>query len=820
MKEIRELNGNWILREENGDTYAIPHMPMQVHEILYANGKIGNGYQWGKTDDCKWVNEKTWIYETEFDCEGEALLLFEGLDTLCRIYLNGTEIGESRDCYLPLRIPVTSYLRDKTNKLELVFAPVSEELKRIEEEQEELLKKTSVLPRMFIRKTLHDFTDYLGNDTDFYKVGVFRPVLLITLPEKIMLDELHTSYRLNEKLNNAQLEITPVLYQADGISEDILRRVEIRVCVSIDGTEIWSDVQREGTVFHASLENIRLWWPRGYGDQPLYKISAELRCVERDSDIVERNVIVDTCCVQTGFRKVQMQGMLDFLINGKRVKLWGANLTPDEGSTLCEDRDRMHRLLKLAVEANINTLRIWGEGTPLTDYLYDYADRHGILLWQEFFCGHAQYPMCGGVTELILQEAEYMIKSRRHHPSILLWCGGNECYLSRDFAAPDEEYLAASFFEYELRKLCKKLDPDRYYHVSSPFFGTYTNEPSLGDTHSYTNSWYVPGSEYPIFASENLRVCFPRESSLKRYLQVDELPAPGMQQVGNLPWPEAYERITSAESWKKIPPVEQFYDASTPAEMIYRFGMAAGHYIKDSVERYRRGKRAEESLEARRCMGHFIWKWNTTFPHIYSSMIDAYLEPKIPYYFLKRSYEPVMLSIEVSDHIDIWGINDTAQIVKGEAGISLFDMVENRFIRTESFPLYLLPGESKVLARLDHWGQMTRDKIIYGELHSEEGEILSRNHSYLDIERHICFPEPEIKISRENNALILQSNCFARCVELTGDENGEEYGWDFSDNYFDLFPGEKKRIEIMGRHKKGCIYAKGFYGSLVTEIRL
>ena len=81
-----------------------------------------------------------------------------------------------------------------------------------------------------------------------------------------------------------------------------------------------------------------------------------------------------------------------------------------------------------------------------------------------------QYPDVEEVKEKILQEAEYMIKSRKHHPSILLWCGGNECYLSRDFAAPQRTYLTAEFFEYDLKRLCLRLDPDRYYHVKFSVF--------------------------------------------------------------------------------------------------------------------------------------------------------------------------------------------------------------------------------------------------------------------------------------------------------------------------------------------------------------
>lgn len=828
MKYVRELAEGWILREkESQEVFRISRMPMQVHEILYENGKIDNGYLWGKTENCGWVNDRTWIYETEFVCEEDtALLLFEGLDTICSIWMNGQKIGESRDCYLPYRTSAGAYLKSGKNRLEIVFEPVKRELERIREAQKELLEHSSVQPRSFIRKTFHDFTTYLGNDEDFYKVGIFRPVSLIVLPEKLMLDEIRMSYTLNETLDQAQVRMTPILYQEDELNSEVLNQIRVTVQIALDGKVLWKKTGKAGESFRASLDGIRLWWPRGYGEQPLYEISAELSCGGSTEDawddcakiVRDGKILVDRKTLLTGFRKIRMQGMFDFSINGVQVKLWGANLTPDQGSTLCEDTERVERLLKLAVDGNVNTLRIWGEGVPFTDFLYDYADRRGILLWQEFFCGHAQYPMCREVTDLILQEAEQMIRSRRHHPSILLWCGGNECYLSRDFAAPEEEYLAAPFFEYELKELCARLDPDRYYHVNSPFFGTYSNEPALGDTHSYTNSWYVPGGDYPVFAAENLRVCFPGEKSLKRYLQVDELPVPDMQSHGDLPWPVEYERITSAESWKKIPPVEQFYDARTPAEMIYRFGMAAGLYVKDAVERYRRGKRTEEAFGTRKCMGHFIWKWNTTFPHIYSSMIDAFLEPKMPYYFLKRAYEPAALSIEVSDHIDVWAVNDTPQVLQGLTVISLFDMEKNQFVRTGHFPFRVLPGESRAVGRLDFWGQMTRDKIIYGELRDEQGQILARNHSYLDIERHITFPKAKVEMHQEGDSLVLTADCFARCVELSADDHGDAYWWDFSDNYFDLFPGKEKRIEITGKHTEGNIRAKAFYSPYTSGI--
>lgn len=796
MKKKTKCLEEWkLLDETTGEVFSIPSMPMQVHEILAFHGKIGDGWKWGKTADCAWVNAHDWRYEGSFSCEGpDVLLQCEGLDTVCEIQVNGKQAGTWKDCYLPAVFDLKGVAKPGKNLLTIRFLSMNQVMKEMEERHQEEIQKDGLKPAVFLRKTFHDFTTYLGNDDNFWKIGVFGDLWILEPEEGDFLDTPEITYVLNETLTTADIQICPNTYRK---CPDSRYHVEI----SRNGQVLWKKTG-EKDCFKTRLSDIALWWPRGYGEPSLYKV-----CIQ----LYRNGKLVDEQTRKIGFRKIQMGDVLDFWINRVPVKLWGANLTPDQGQTLCEDTERILRLVFLAEDAHVNTLRLWGEGVPFSETLYEYADAHGILLWQEFFCGHAQYPRCLEVMDQIKEEASWMIRTRKHHPSILLWCGGNECYLSRDFASPEKEYLAAGFFEYELKHLCLQLDPDRVYLPSSPFFGTYTNDPSMGDTHSYTNSWYVPGSEYPVFASENLRVSFPKEESLKRYLQMDVLPVPEIQRHGDLPWPSEYETITSAESWKKIPPVEQFYEAVSPEAMIYRFGMAAGQYIQDSVERYRRGKTPENTFEKRKCRGHFIWKWNTTFPHIYSSMIDAYLEPKMPYYFLKRAYESLKVSIECGDHLYVWGINDTPDLFCGTIEVKLFDLEKNAYEKESHFPAQILAGDSMAVGNLDAWGQMTRDKILHGWLKDREGKILGETVKYLDIERHIKFPEAEIFIRQEGNRLYLLADHFARCVVLEGKEKEDTYGWDFSDNYFDLFPGEEYCIEVKGAHVSGQITAKPFY---------
>lgn len=398
MKTKKVLADNWYLREKgSAERLGIPVMPMQVHDILYHYKRISEEYRFGRTEDCKWINDKTWVYETEFCTEcRECSLWLGGLDTLAEIRINGLDAGKHEDSYLPCVLHITPYINPGKNTLEILFHPVKDRIEKIRERYGPYLQEISADACRFIRKTFHDFTMYLGNDQDFYKAGVYRDVVLTEMPEGLQIGDVQIDYTLNESLDKARINIVP---EITGMGE-IYGTDAVKIQIGYKGKCIWEQEKCSGCDFTAELADIRLWWPVGYGEACLYDVKAEF---------IRDGSVIDSCEKRIGFRKITMLGMLDFQINGMSVKLWGANLTPDQGHTLCEDTLRLQRLLSLALDAHVNTLRIWGEGVPFSDVLYDFADENGLLLWQEFYCGHARYPDVDEVKNKILQEAEYKI---------------------------------------------------------------------------------------------------------------------------------------------------------------------------------------------------------------------------------------------------------------------------------------------------------------------------------------------------------------------------------------------------------------------------
>ena len=163
------------------------------------------------------------------------------------------------------------------------------------------------------------------------------------------------------------------------------------------------------------IERPSLWWPRGYGDQPLYRAEVALVAQGRVQEIAYRTL---------GFRRVTMPEPLHFVVNGVPVFLRGGNwVTPNLMSDVW-DTERVDRLFDLAENANFNAFRVWGPAEAPPDAFYEQADARGFLLWQDF----TRLPMRSDSKSIdaCTEKARAMIKRLKHHPSILSWCGCNE----------------------------------------------------------------------------------------------------------------------------------------------------------------------------------------------------------------------------------------------------------------------------------------------------------------------------------------------------------------------------------------------------------
>ena len=772
-------------------------MPATVHDILMRLGKIDAPWLPYGTEKCFWVGEEDWIYTTRFSTEEpgrEARLRFMGIENKVDVYLNGEHLT-SHASKLPLVVDVSGRLRSENILVLHCHADFrSREGKR------------------------QDRGSYLGPNPSISSVGIFGSVF-VELSDGNRFEEVVADVSLDESLSQGTVTVDVAgVSHLDSVTMHARLLDAEDMCVRETNVPMAVVNGRFSGRGVLQIDQPSLWWPRGYGDQPIYRAEVALVARGQVQEITYRTL---------GFRRVTMPVPLHFVVNGVPVFLRGGDwVTPNLMSNVW-DTTRVDRLFALAENANFNAFRVWGPAEAPPDAFYEQADAQGFLLWQDF----TKLPMKSDSKSIAActAKAQAMIKRLKHHPSILSWCGCNEAaqWAHEDYNKDFEDHgpwggLAAAE---AVGEVCQQLDPARYYQPSSPYFGMNPNDPREGNTHGYTNMWFVPGYDYLNFASEDTRISAPVLHSLQRFMAPEELWPEGYSTLylhGNRrPFPETWMPYTCAESWKKTGPVEQFYDATDAAGLVYRLGMAESLYYQDTIERQRRGRPASEQTDRRCCGGYIVWKYNDSWPQVYSAKVDYFLEPKHVYYTLRRAYAPLMLSFDFDSFLYLWAINDTCEPVTGTVELQLYHLEKNEFRKKIVCEITVPPGRSQVAVRLDQAGirAFRKEHILFATLTDSSGKVLARANAFADIERRLTFPDAKLDVQLQQGALVITTDKFARCVTLSGDANGDAFGWFFEDNYFDLLPGESKVVRILGQHAEGRITAKPWYSTHATTVK-
>lgn len=787
-------------------SFPVRNFPEQVHDVLLDYGVIDNPNMTGINRDL-WIDEYDWVYRLVFSGDpaaaagGSAYLTLEGTDTFASVYLNGELAGKCCDAFLDYRFPVK--VKPGENVLLIWFRSAAKKVSgiRLPARYEGRVPTISA-----VRAFRSGFHEYCGPVPSLIRCGIYRDVTL-KLEDPLLFDEVTVDCSLSEDGESGMAAITASFLGtlADYQGQPLRARI-------LDGTgcvraEEALQIHRCRETMVLVVSHPELWWPRTMGEPAVYRL--ELTCGSRTSDSVEKTI---------GFRRVFMAGDMDFRINGRPLKLWGANLVHPDTLSNRYRPEVMSRLLDLAELGNFNILRVWGESERYPEAFYEECDKRGILIWQDFYLCYSAYPEEPEFLKLCREEAEQMTKRLKSHPSILLWCGGNETLLSRDYENPGGPCYGEKIVRQVFPEVCAAQDPTRYYHPSSPCGGEFANDPLAGDTHGYTHLWFVPGREFPVFLSENCRVSTPAMKTMRRMMEAVELWPPGytgrVSRRQRKEWPETWELHNTNQGVIKLGPVEHYYDAGSADELVYRIGAAHAEYIHGQVCRFRRGYRGDEASAgtARRTKGHMLWKFNNNSNIISYGIVDYFQEPYYPYYELKRCYAPFLVSCELGDHGYIWVTNDTGHSVSGHLEIFLFDILKNERHGTFFQNFYAEPDESKPVCTIDCFGQFRKSNLVCAVAYSNEDEILGMCAEPSEIERRMEYPEHTgLQMKQEGDALVVAASRFARCVELAGDENGDEFGWLFEDNYFDLLPGMEKRIRVLGRHERGRVTAKAVY---------
>ncbi len=770
--------------------YTDAQVPGEVHLEAMKQGWIADPYVEHNVLSARWVEEMIWSYRRHFHVPAEALkgqswLVFEGLDLVATILLNGEKIGGHRNSFYPCRLDVTGKLREGENLLTVhldsgIFDVGDKPDAGYSHSMDSRLHK-----RHWLRKPQCEFSwDWSPR---LINVGIAGSVRLEwTVDETARVDQLVPLVTLSEDL--ARGHVTARLF-VEGLSDKNIQGVLTGTIVET-GQSVTTPVEIK-TGLHAveaalEVENPRLWWPVGHGSPDRYTLKVSLSVggkivAERSARIGFRHVEVDQSAhpVSGSYFIVR--------VNGRPIFCKGGNFVPADMIVSRTDRKRYERLIELALESNFNFLRVWGGGQYETDDFYELCDEKGLLVWQEFIYACGKYPMIDHeFQEDAKREAVYQIRRLASHPSLVIWCGNNEMELATwrwpgyQVGTMQPDY---AFFHLVLPRLLAQEDPTRYYQPSSPM-SPGCNDPDLddrGDQHP----WKVGFVDTDFRKYRRMISRFPNEGGLLGPTALPTMLAclgSGQQFVQSFDW---QTHDNSVNSWSNPSSVDlmttQWVGKNcremTIEQYTYWQGLIQGEALREYVDNFHR--RMFDSGAA------IFWMYNDCWPAVRSwTTVDYYLRRTPAYHPVRRAMEMVAVVVaEEADEVIIFGINEKREPVTGELRYGVFELAGGMPI-DEKATVTLPPGASTAIARFPKARWSDPSKSMAFALLSQDGRLIARNRLFLPLLKDLAWAKPDLNVRVENGQAIFTSSSFVWgvCLDLDGEAP-------LPDNFFDVYPG-------------------------------
>jgi beta-mannosidase len=499
-----ELNKGWHFKQEsslnNGAASSwlpVAQFPSVAHIDLLHHKLIPDPYIDINELKCLWVNDANWTYLTEdvspvkLSKIERAVLIFEGLDTVVDVYLNGKHILFSKNMHISHRVDVTDILRDLTGPatLELKFQAAPEyarqERARIGYKGDGSQIHFGGSERLFLRKAQYHWGWDWGLAVN--TCGPWKSIYLETYKSRI--NDFLVRQEVAADLNSA-------IFMISGNVEDHEVNDELELQIfDPSGSTIYTvsvDITKKGAFdCRINLNDVQLWYPFTYGAQPLYTIKANLSGHDFKTQTLGLRRLR---LLQHSLKHAEGTSFV-FEINNVRIFCGGANWIPGDFMLPRMTPKRYEDWLLLAKSGNQSMIRVWGGGIVENDVFYDVCDREGILVWQDFLFACGNYPASQDFIDEVRHEAEQQVKRVGHHPSLVIWSGNNEDYMlanrfgwewdinNQKGPWDHTNFPAREIYERVLPDVVDRLGGDVPYWRSSPYGGSTANDSTIGDAH-------------------------------------------------------------------------------------------------------------------------------------------------------------------------------------------------------------------------------------------------------------------------------------------------------------------------------------------------
>lgn len=638
-------------------------------------------------------------YQREFtvpkNLTGACDLVFDAVDCFAEYFLNGEKIGTSANAFIPFRFPVTV-----KSKNILTVRIISAEIaaRDFPEESASITHMAQVWGTLYARKPAHD----TGWDISprLQLGGIWKSVRLEKKESDFNFINVWMDTRLIDQEKKSAWVILNYHFEAGRHSLDGYMLKFTGRCgksVFTQETPAWFTYGQLRFI----IQDPELWYPVGYGSPNLYKLTAELydpqgkKIADFTRDIGIRTVKLDM--TETN---ADGKGRFDFYINGIRVRIHGSNHIPLDAMH-SRDPQRMKKVLELFRKSNCNMLRCWGGGVYESDEFYDFCDRNGIMVWQDFMFGCAAYPQNKTFFDIVQPEIEYEVRRLRSHPSLVLWCGDNECdQLYCSYQIP----LKWNHLNRELLpEIVHRLDPLRPYIPSSPYIAP------EAEPHVYAGNITMQPERHLWGARETFKLPYYSQSQAKFISETGWHGCPNLSSLKKFLTPKHFKLDESDPEWD--------YHASNP--FTWNGGPMKGRsllngkqlreyfhtYPKDLKEyaRYTQIHQAEAfkfMVEGARldpsCGGILWWNIIDCWPQFSDAVVDYYFGKKLAYHYLTRSQQPfcIMCREPAPWNSSVIAVNDTNETAAGTFEVE----TENGIELAGTFEI--APGGHKILGEL------------------------------------------------------------------------------------------------------------------------
>jgi len=557
-------------------------------------------------------------------------------------------------------------------------------------------------------------------------------------------------------------------------------------------------VDSENINIDFTIENPKLWWPRGYGNQNFHNLNVNL--LNEDADVI------DKISGQYAIRKIDLIQEVDelgkgfkFQVNGQDIYAKGANWIPLDFFHTRVDSQQYRKALKDAVDVNMNMLRVWGGGIYEDDYFYELCDSLGILVWQDFMFACAMYPGDEKFMKSVELEATQQIKRLRKHPSIALWCGNNENsegwnHWGWQANRSEEENRSIwnnyqSLFNKLLPELVDSLSSTDYWE-SSPQYGRGNPKHQFtGDAH-YWGVWHdaEPFENFekkiPRFMSEYGFQSFPEMDAIELYALEEDFDLDSKVMKVHQKHPRGNSLIEEYMLRDYNEPVD-FESFVYLSQIVQAEGMRIG------MEAHRRARPYN--------MGTLYWQFNDCWPVASWSSRDYYGNWKALHYTTQRAYEDLLIStVQSEDSVSIYLINDKSENQDFDLLIECIDYNGNR-MGTKAKYINIKGASSKIIHTIALDDYLYKDSIenkSYLDIQVlQNGDVQARklHHFVKTKEMDLPYTGFSYKVEKDSLGFILElfSDAFMKDVMINSLHDGR-----FEDNYFDLPAHEHRRIRF------------------------